>query len=90
MMKYFAAFEENEFLETEQYIQPMFHCLCLVWVNSLYYCNSTKIITLLQEMANMMIEGAMKELDPGALFQGDPDEAVLKIAKSIQILKNFM
>lgn len=67
--KYFAVYDEENFTNTKANVVPMLHALALTWVNSRYYCNSTKIIFLLQQMSNMMIECCMKELDPGSLFQ---------------------
>lgn len=90
MQKYFEFFEDSEFLDSKENILPMFHCLCLLWVNSRYYCSSTRIITLLQEMSNMVIQAATKQLDPGSIFQGDVEEAAMKVDKAIEILQYFM
>lgn len=68
MEKYFTIFDED-FLLSKQHIRPMFHTLALVWVNSKYYCNSSKVIFLLEQLSNMMIEAATAQLDPSSLFQ---------------------
>lgn len=69
MERYFGAYDEEEFLDTKKNIRPMFHTLGLVWIHSRYYCNSTKIIWLLQQMTNLLIDACTKQLDPGSLFQ---------------------
>lgn len=68
MEKYFGVFDDD-FLISKIHMRPMFHTLCLVWVNSKYYCNSSKIIFLLEQLTNMMIEACTNQLDPGSLFQ---------------------
>lgn len=68
MEKYFSVFDED-FLDSKKHIRPMFHTLALVWVNSKYYCTSSMVIFLLEQISNMMIEAATAQLDPGSLFQ---------------------
>lgn len=86
----FAAFDENEFLESRDEIKPLIHCVALVWTNSRYYCSSDKVVTLLREIANMLIEAANRQLDPSSIFQGEADEMHDKIEKCIELLDFFM
>lgn len=86
---HFQGFEDNEFLESHDRIKPLLHCLALMWANSRHYCNSERIVTLLQEIANLLIEAAEKELDPDSIFQGEPDEMHLKVDKCIDELEFF-
>jgi dynein heavy chain, axonemal len=46
------------------------------------------MITLFRMINNMMIESATKFLDPGSLFQGEPDEALVGLGKVIRILED--
>ena len=41
---------------SEKLLAPMFHCLCLVWSNSKYYNTAGRVVVMLTEMCNMMIE----------------------------------
>lgn len=66
--KYFTIFGED-FLNSKQHIRPLFHTLALIWVNSKYYCNSSKVIFLLEQFSNLIIEACTGQLDPSSLFQ---------------------
>ncbi|KAF2900340.1 hypothetical protein ILUMI_05842 [Ignelater luminosus] len=89
MKPHFERFEDNEFLDNEIYIKPFVHCLGLLWANSRYYCSNTKLITLLKEVANMLINATMNQLDPGSIFQGEAEDMYIKIEKCIELLETF-
>ena len=52
---HFLDYEQSDFDRSEKLLAPMFHCVCLVWSHSQYYNNAGRIVVLLQEMCNMMI-----------------------------------
>ena len=56
MRHHFEDFEQAEFDESKKLFGPMFNALCLVWANSEYYNTPARIIVLLQEMCNMIIQ----------------------------------
>lgn len=87
---HFQAFEDNEFLENKERIKPLMHCMALLWANSRHYCRSERIVTLFQEIANLLIEATEKDLDPDSLFQGEPDEMHDKVSKCIDQLQLFL
>lgn len=89
MVKHFAHFEENDFLDNENAVRPLVHCCGLLWANSRYYCSTTKIVTLLQMIGNLLIESATKQLDPSSVFQGEADDVYKKFDKAVQILELF-
>ena len=45
------------------------HCICVVYSSSQYYNSPARIIVLLQETCNLLVEAARKYLDPNSLFQ---------------------
>ena len=47
------------------------HCICIVYANSKYYNSPARIIVLMQEQCNLLIDIARKYLDPASLFQVD-------------------
>ena len=47
--------EECELLELYNHIPPMLHFVRLLWANSSYYQDPSKIAVLLQEISNLMI-----------------------------------
>jgi dynein heavy chain len=45
------------------------HVVCLVYSNSTYYSSAARIIVLMQETCNLLIDMARKYLDPSTIFQ---------------------
>ena len=56
LQKHFEDMEETDFPELFDKLPPMFHCVCLVWANSKHYQQPARIVVLLQEVSNLMIE----------------------------------
>jgi len=56
--------EECDFIELEQRITALFHVICLVWANSKHYRQPARLIMLLQEISNLILDlvGAVKIL----------------------------
>ncbi len=48
--------EECEFPELEKRIPALYHIICLIWANSTHYQHPSKIVVLMQELSNFMIE----------------------------------
>lgn len=90
LVPHIQRFEESEFLDNENYIKPLIHCIGLIWANSRYYAFSEKIVVLLKEISNMLIEAVTRQLDPSSIFQGEAEEIFIKVDKSIQLLELFM
>lgn len=52
---------------------------------------NVKLFTaLLREMCNLIIQQCTNSIEPSAIFQGDPEEQLLKIRKAIGTLNHFM
>ncbi|KOB79417.1 Uncharacterized protein OBRU01_00328 [Operophtera brumata] len=86
----FEMFEGTDFVEAKPQIRPMFHCIGLLWGNSRYYCNVEKLIPLLREVCNLVIQQCTNSTDPGAIFQGDADEQLMKIRKAISMIEGIL
>ena len=52
---HFEDYEQSDFDESGPQLPPMMHTVCLIWVHSQYYNTPARIIVLLQEMCNMII-----------------------------------
>ncbi|XP_075225794.1 dynein beta chain, ciliary-like [Lycorma delicatula] len=89
LKKRIEAIESTDFDEIAKLLPPMLHVLCLTWVHCKYYCSSTKVITILKEICNLLIEQANKYLDPSSIFQGDIDEMIPRLKTVITVLKDF-
>lgn len=59
-----------------------------MWAHSKYYGLNSRMTTLFRMVNNLMIESASKFLDPGSLFQGEPDESLTVLNKVIRILED--
>jgi dynein heavy chain len=56
LVKHFDVLENTDFKDVQPLLRPLVHCVALVWANSHYYCTSTKIVTLVREVANLLIQ----------------------------------
>ena len=48
--------EQYDFTEIDKVLPALMHTIGLIWANSKFYCRPARIIVLLQEMCNMLIE----------------------------------
>lgn len=53
---HFEEMEETDYLELHKRFSPFFHTLCLVWTHSHHYQQPARLVVLLQEVANLLIE----------------------------------
>ena len=53
---HFEDLDQAEFDECIPMLGPMLHAVCLVWANSKFYNTPARIVVLLQEICNMIIE----------------------------------
>ena len=65
------------------------HILCLIYSNCEYYSKPVRIITLMREICNLIIERTIKYLDSSTIFQIEPEEAKDKVSLCYQTLKIF-
>ena len=81
------AFEAMDFIESRPLITPLIHCACVMWSLSPYY--SSHWATFFRMMGNMVVEQATKSLNPDALFQGDVEDGLIKVAETIEIIEIY-
>lgn len=48
--------EECEYGELEQKFPPLFHTISLVWAHSKYFRQPARLVVLLQEISNLIVE----------------------------------
>ncbi|GLH12100.1 putative Dynein beta chain: CLUMA_CG011410, isoform A, partial [Gryllus bimaculatus] len=89
LLRHFKVVEETDFSELSPHLMPLVHVVCLVWSNSRYYCTSSKIIILLRQICNLLIQQAKKYLDPSSIFQSDVMEAKERIKDVVTTLTMF-
>ncbi|XP_062717225.1 dynein beta chain, ciliary-like [Aedes albopictus] len=56
LTRHFQQLEDTEFSECKVLLKPLMHVVCLIWSNSLYYCHSAKLIVLLRQICNLIIQ----------------------------------
>ncbi len=49
-------FEEMDYFELPKRFPSLFHVVALVWANSIHYQHPVKMVVLIQEISNMIIE----------------------------------
>uniref|UniRef100_A0A4W3J9S6 Dynein heavy chain tail domain-containing protein n=1 Tax=Callorhinchus milii TaxID=7868 RepID=A0A4W3J9S6_CALMI len=89
LKRHLAHLEEVNFSEVEPLIPPLFHTICLIWSHSKYYCFPPRIIVLLQEFCNLLINQALNYLTPEEIFKVELEEAQEKVRITIHILRSF-
>uniref|UniRef100_A0A3Q1GUN9 Dynein heavy chain tail domain-containing protein n=1 Tax=Acanthochromis polyacanthus TaxID=80966 RepID=A0A3Q1GUN9_9TELE len=81
--------EERRFPQMDTLLPPLFHTLCLIWCHSKYYCTPQRMVVLLQEFCNLIIEKAFAYLIPEELFKMELEEGMERVQISISVLRTF-
>lgn len=81
------VFCRDEFNEIVGLFKPVFHTLMLIWKHSAYYAQPTRIVTLMREICNSLIEKAMAAGE--GLHQKEPQEAVDTLRTILKVLGSF-
>ncbi|XP_041939413.1 dynein heavy chain 9, axonemal [Alosa sapidissima] len=78
-----------EFSEVKCQIAPLMHMVCLVWANSQYYNTPSRLIVLLQETCNLLIQQAQSYLNPEDILKGDVVESLARAQTALDILLHY-
>ena len=65
------------------------HILCLIYSESEYFSKPIRIITIIRELCNLIIDRTTKYFDSATIFQIEPEEAMEKASISFKCLKQF-
>uniref|UniRef100_A0A671Z165 Dynein axonemal heavy chain 11 n=1 Tax=Sparus aurata TaxID=8175 RepID=A0A671Z165_SPAAU len=84
-----SSLEERSFPTVDALLPPLFHTLCLIWSRSQYYCTPKRMVVLLQEFCNLIIEKAFAYLIPEELFKMELEEGVERVQITISVLHTF-
>jgi dynein heavy chain len=75
--KYFAALQSDlDFTTMEQHFAPMMHTILLIWQHSTTYDTQPRLICLIQEICNAIVNQATKNVSGEAIFRFIDDENV--------------
>ncbi|KAF5892934.1 dynein heavy chain 11, axonemal-like, partial [Clarias magur] len=89
LRKLIVAFEERSFTDLETLFPALFHTLALIWTHSHFYCSPPRIVTLLTEFCNLLIDKAMVYLIPEELFKMELEEGVERVQRALQVFRAF-
>ncbi|XP_046594204.1 dynein beta chain, ciliary [Neodiprion lecontei] len=89
LTKNFKSIEETDFADAKPLMGPLIHTVGLAWSLSKYYQSSSKLIILLRQICNLLIQEARRFLDPSSIFQSDVDEALQRVKISRGVLEEF-
>ena len=75
------------------HFRPILHLILLVWKSSVYYNTPSRLVILMREICNTVINHATKYLDGDSLFnlidQGETNVAVLMLQTTLKIIGKF-
>ncbi|CAI2736889.1 unnamed protein product, partial [Dicrocoelium dendriticum] len=86
---YIQELEQAEFDQIPRQIQPIFHLLCLIWANSKSMRKPGRIVIILQELCNLIIDQCRTYLDPVEILKADAEEAIAKVEETLRTLQIF-
>ncbi|XP_064531689.1 dynein axonemal heavy chain 9 isoform X4 [Pseudopipra pipra] len=81
--------EAVEFSKVKPFLVPLLHMVCWIWVTSKHYSVAVRIIVLLQEICNLLIQQAVVYLSPEDLLKGEMEESLGKVQTVLDILNGF-
>ncbi|KAM6240341.1 dynein axonemal heavy chain 9 isoform 2-T2 [Spheniscus humboldti] len=89
LKRHLEDIERVEFSEVKPFLVPLLHVVCLIWVTSKHYNVPMRIVVLLQEICNLLIQQALVYLSPEDLLKGEMEESLGKVQMVLGILNAF-
>ncbi|XP_053089780.1 dynein axonemal heavy chain 11 isoform X1 [Pangasianodon hypophthalmus] len=84
-----SYFEKEEFSSIHQFISPLFHVIFLVWTHCSFYRQPARIVVLLQELCNLLIQQANSYLSGEELLRGETEETLEKLQAVMKLIRCF-
>ncbi|XP_050175592.1 dynein axonemal heavy chain 9-like [Myiozetetes cayanensis] len=81
--------EAVEFSKVKPFLAPLLHMVCWIWATCKHYNVAVRIIVLLQEICNLLIQQAVVYLSPEDLLKGEMEESLGKVQTVLDILNGF-
>ena len=81
--------KNDDFDQLVRAFQPLFHYILLVWKHSKEYNTTTRMVVLIREICNEIIQRAEGFLTETPLLEGEPDSAVNLLKESLRICITF-
>ncbi|XP_066570660.1 dynein axonemal heavy chain 11 [Amia ocellicauda] len=84
-----SLIQDEEFPRVGPLILPLFHTLSLIWTHSRFYGTPPRIVVLLQEFCNLLIDQATVYLLPEDLLKGETEESLEQVQVAVKVLRCF-
>ena len=75
----------GDFEELAEGFHPIMHTIMLIWKHSTHYNSPSRLVVLMREICNDLIEKARDNVEPGSILEDDPQEAVDKLRTTISV-----
>ncbi|XP_077065347.1 dynein axonemal heavy chain 11 [Siphateles boraxobius] len=79
--------EEDEFSYIHTLIPPVFHLIFLVWIHCSFYRLPARIVALLQELCNLLIQQATSYLGVEELMKEETEDALEKLQTVVGVFR---
>uniref|UniRef100_A0A7N8XYV6 Dynein axonemal heavy chain 11 n=1 Tax=Mastacembelus armatus TaxID=205130 RepID=A0A7N8XYV6_9TELE len=89
LQKQLSQLGNEGFLYFETYIPTVLHTVFLICSKCQFYQRSARVVVLLQELCNLLIEQASAYLTADLLVRYDPEESQLMVKRVIKIFRCF-
>ncbi|XP_053483492.1 dynein axonemal heavy chain 11 isoform X4 [Ictalurus furcatus] len=84
-----SYFEKEEFSSIHPFISPLFHVIFLVWTHCSFYRQPARVVVLLQELCNLLIQQANSYLCGEELLRGETEETLEKLQTVTKLIRSF-
>ncbi|XP_060638089.2 dynein axonemal heavy chain 11 [Anolis sagrei] len=89
LQRHIQSLQETEFPEIRSLIPPLFDTICLIWSHSKFYNIPARIIFLLQEFCNLLIEQTLSYLSPEDIMKRETEETLEQVQEALNTLRHF-
>nr|XP_055065627.1 dynein axonemal heavy chain 11 isoform X2 [Misgurnus anguillicaudatus] len=83
-----SQIEEKDFSSLHALIQPVFHVIFLIWSHCLFYHSPSRIVVLLQELHNLLIQQATSYLHAEELMRTETEDAMEKLQIVVEVFQH--
>ncbi|XP_051576917.1 dynein axonemal heavy chain 11 [Myxocyprinus asiaticus] len=84
-----SQLEEHEFSFLHALIPPVFHLIFLVWTHCSFYRSPARIVVLLQELCNLLIQQATSYLSAEKLLRVETEDILEKLQTVVGVFRCF-
>ena len=81
--------EQTDMSEVERKLSALYHLIALIWRSCDYYRTPARVVVLLQEVCNFIIEITKTFLDPENILKGELDESFEQVKIAQKVLTDF-